>query len=297
MILPNENEMENLRALLELARREDFGGGDVTCALLPEDVQAAGRFVARQELVVCGCAMLETIASAYDERIDTKVRVADGQKIGSGEILAQWTGPARSVLAAERVALNFLQRLCGIATVTRKYVDAVADTDAEIYDTRKTIPAWRHLEKFAVRCGGGRNHRMGLFDAVLVKDNHLAVLARAGVDDPISAIARGFAKARRKLGPDGFVEVEVDTLDQLKTVLPLGADVILLDNMPVEQLRKAVSMRDNAGLKGCVVLEASGGITLESIGEVARSGVERIAVGAITHSAPSVDIGLDMEFE
>jgi len=210
-------------------------------------------------------------------------------------VLAEWVGKARSVLAAERVALNFLQRLSGIATLTGEYVEAVAGTGAEIFDTRKTTPGWRALEKYAVRAGGGRNHRMGLYDAVLVKDNHMAVLAKSGRADAIAALADELAAARERLGGGGFVELEVNTLEELAAALKLPVDVIMLDNMPAGDLREAVEMRDKAKLRGNVALEASGGITLGNVRAVAETGVERIAVGALTHSAPAADIALDVE--
>jgi len=289
-----KREMDNLQRLLALAKAEDLGGGDVTGELLPAGLVAEARFVARQELVFCGGMLLCAIAGAYDSGIATDVAVADGTAVAAGAELARWLGPARGVLAAERVALNFIQRLSGIATITRRYVDAVAGTGAAIMDTRKTTPGWRDLEKYAVRCGGGRNHRRGLYDAVLVKDNHLGALARAGGADAIGGLAAALGAARRRLGPDGFVEMEVDTMDQLATALKLPLDAVLLDNMAPEQIRRAVAIRDAAGLKGRVKLEASGGVTLADVAAIAACGVERISVGALTHSAPAVDIGLDV---
>ncbi len=286
-----------MRRLIELARAEDFGGGDVTAALLPEHLQARASFVARQRLVFCGGAFLGDIAAAYDAGIETAVAAADGEAVADGAELATWTGPARAVLSAERVALNFLQRLSGVATATRRYVDAVAGTRAEIYDTRKTTPGWRAVEKYAVRCGGGHNHRMGLHDAVLIKDNHLAILAGAEAEDPISAIGVHLADARDALGKGGFVEIEVDRLDQLAAALKLPVDAVLLDNMSVVELAGAVRLRDEAGLVGAVALEASGGITLETVRAAAASGVDRISVGAITHSAGAADIALDVVME
>ncbi len=286
--------MENLRRLLDMARAEDLGAGDVTAALLPENLAAEGQFVAREPLVFCGGFFLHAIADAYDLGIRTNVAVADGERVEPGAELARWTGPARSVLSAERVALNFLQRLGGVATTTGRYVDAVAGTDAAILDTRKTTPGWRDLEKYAVRVGGGTNHRRGLHDAILIKDNHLAALARAGSDDALADIGRALADARRRLGPDGFVEIEVDTLVQLDKALTLPVDIVLLDNMPPGDLAEAVRRRDAAGLRGRVALEASGGITLETVAEVAAAGVDRISVGALTHSPAAVDIALDV---
>ncbi len=286
---------ENLAWLLARARDEDLGGGDVTGDLLSAELPARGDFVARQEQVLCGGAFLEAVASAYDSQIVTAVAVADGTPAEPGQAVARWSGPARSLLAAERVALNVLQRLGGIATLTRQYVRAVEGTGAAIYDTRKTAPGWRALEKYAVRTGGGHNHRQGLFDAVLVKDNHLAALAAAGEADPLGSLAGRLAEARAHLPPHGFVEVEVDTLDQLQRALSLPVDVILLDNMAPAQLCEAVAVRDAAKFRNRVALEASGGVTLETVADVARTGVDRIAVGAITHSAPAVDIGLDFQ--
>ncbi|MBL7134317.1 MAG: carboxylating nicotinate-nucleotide diphosphorylase [Phycisphaerae bacterium] len=290
-----QREMANLRRLLDLARAEDLGPGDVTSALLPAGAKAAGRFVARQELVFCGGAFLEMIAAAYDERIRTVVEVGEGERAATGAVLGRWDGPAAPILSAERVALNFLQRLSGIATLTRRYVDAVAGTGAEIFDTRKMTPGWRDLEKYAVRSGGGRNHRRGLYDALLVKDNHLTAMKRAGFDDAIGALADKLAAARKKLGEGGFIGIEVDTLEQFEAALKLPVDIILLDNFSAEDLSRAVAYRRRDDPSGKVALEASGGVTLESVGEVARSGVERIAVGAITHSARAVDIALDLE--
>ena len=304
-----KREMDNLQRLLALAKAEDLGSGDVTGELLPAELLAEARFIARQELVFCGGMMLCAIAGAYDSAIATDVAVGDGASVAAGAALARWSGPARGVLAAERVALNFIQHLSGIATLTRRYVDAAAGagavagagagagvgTGVAILDTRKTTPGWRDLEKYAVRCGGGLNHRRGLYDAILVKDNHLGVLARAGSVDPIGDLAGKLADARRRLGPDGFVEMEVDTLEQFETALKLPLDVILLDNMTCGQMLRAVAIRDAAGLRGRVKIEASGGITQANVAAIAACGVERISVGALTHSAPAADIGLDVK--
>ena len=298
MLTPGKRERENLWQLLEMARNEDLGSGDVTSAILPGDVYAHAHFRARGPLVVCGAALLETIAVTYDGQIHTVCCVEEGQKVSKGDILAEWTGPAKDIMAAERVALNFLQRLSGVATTTREYVDAIAATGAEIYDTRKTTPGWRELEKYAVRVGGGKNHRRGLYDAVLVKDNHLAVLARAEGRDPIEAVGRELERLRPYLGEHAFVELEVDNLEQFMRALSLpGVDIILLDNMTPEQLRLAVGMRDDAGLKDRLDLEASGGITRTNVRQVAMTGVERIAIGALTHSAQAVDIALDIDLD
>lgn len=290
---PTENELACLGRLLAWAVAEDLGPGDVTGALLGAGVSAAGRFQARENLTVCGTTMLAEIARACGGVIATTVAVGDGMQVEAGQVIASWKGDARAILAAERVALNFLQHLSGVATLTGQFVRAVAGR-ADIYDTRKTTPGWRELEKYAVRAGGGKNHRMGLYDAILVKDNHLAILARAGRADPLAEIGARLAEARQGLGGEGFVEIEVDTLAQLEAVLALDVDVVLLDNMAPGQLGRAVAMRDEANLRGRVALEASGGVTLDTVAAVAATGVERIAVGALTHSARAVDIGLDV---
>jgi nicotinate-nucleotide pyrophosphorylase (carboxylating) len=209
--------------------------------------------------------------------------------------LATLAGPARSLLTTERVLLNLLSRLSGIATLTRRYVDAVAGLPVRIYDTRKTTPGWRRLEKYAVRQGGGWNHRSGLFDAVLIKDNHLAVAAAAGSNlspaEAVRQVRRSLDTAGPTTAASKILEVEVDTLEQLSQVLPNGPDIVLLDNMTLAQLRQAVALRNSAAPG--VALEASGGVNLSTVGEIARTGVDRISVGALTHSAVALDIGLD----
>ncbi len=292
---PGKKERESLWRLVQMARDEDLGSGDITGALLPAGVRAVAQFAARQPLTVCGGALLESIALCYDGSIHTEIRLPEGARAQRGDVIAVWEGPARGVLAAERVALNFLQRLSAVATTTRRYVDAIRGTGANIYDTRKTTPAWRDLEKYAVRCGGGKNHRHGLYDAVLIKDNHLAILAIAEGRDPIQAVHRELERLQPVLGDHAFVMLEVDTLDQLRVGLTLPVDIILLDNMTPEQLRTAVRLRDDAGLRGHLELEASGGITLDNVRQVAEAGVDRISIGALTHSAGTVDIALDIE--
>lgn len=293
---PGKTERENLWRLLEMARDEDLGSGDVTSTILPADIQATGKFVARQPMVLCGGALLEAIAVRYDGHLRTAPKVPEGRNVQAGALLAQWHGPARAMMAAERVALNFLQRLSAVATTTRQYVDAIAGTGAEIYDTRKTTPGWRNLEKYAVRAGGGKNHRRGLYDAVLIKDNHLAILAKAEHhEDVTETIERELERIRPYLGPRAFIMLEVDTMDQFRDALNMRIDIILLDNMLPQQLREAVALRGQ--VNAAIELEASGGITLENVRDVAETGVERISVGAITHSAGAIDIGLDIQIE
>ncbi len=260
---------------------EDLGrGGDLTTdSIVDPGTQFSGRIVARQAgRLAGGC-----IAALAFELMDTSVRIvqtqADGAQVEPGATLVTVEGPARAILGAERTALNFLGRLSGIATLTARYVEAVAGTGAGIVCTRKTTPGLRTFEKYAVRCGGGANHRFGLDDAVLIKDNHLAV---AG------SIEEAVARVRQNIGHTVKVELEVDTLNQLEQALKVGVDIVLLDNMSPDTLRKAVEM-----VGGWVITEASGGITLETAAEVAATGVDFLSVGALTHSAPCLDVGLD----
>ncbi len=279
------------RPLIKMAIEEDLGQGDMTSELLfKDDTIAKSNIISREEIVVCGMDVAREILTRFDERLKLKVHVNDGQSAYVGCKLATIEGPLRSMLSAERVMLNFLQRLSGIATTTRKYVRAVQGTKARIYDTRKTMPGWRILEKYAVRCGGGFNHRLGLYDAVLIKDNHLAQLGR----NFYPKLKKIIEKARKVKGAK-FIAVEVDHVDdQLNHVLKIpGIDIVLLDNMGQWQLKHAVEMRNEmCGRRP--LLEASGNVTLNNVLAIAQCGVDRIAVGAITHSAAAVDIGLDL---
>lgn len=285
-------EEANARALIDLALAEDLGTlGDVTAnATVPAETTGSVRFVARREGVVAGLPVVALVVERFGLRDRWRAGLQDGDRVVPGTCLATLDGPMRAVLALERTALNFLQRLSGIATLTARFVAAVAGTRAVILDTRKTTPGWRALEKYAVRQGGGRNHRAGLYDAVLIKDNHLAALASQG--DPIG---RALAAARRLAPGAAFVEIEVDDLDQFDRALACGPDIVLLDNLGPEALREAVRRRD-ARAPG-TLLEASGGVDLTTVGDLARAGVDRISVGALTHSAPALDIGLDFARE
>lgn len=282
-------ELENARMLVALALREDLGtAGDVTAtATIPADAVGSARLVARAPGVVAGLPVAAAVAALFGANLRWEPVRSDGDPIGPGDTLARVEGDMRSLLAAERTMLNFLQRLSGVATLTSRFVAEVAGTKAVILDTRKTTPGWRHVEKYAVRCGGGTNHRIGLFDAILIKDNHLAHLGSGG--DPIGTALR----AARSAGVPGlkFVEVEVDDMDQFARALECGPDIILVDNLGPDVLAEAVRRRD-ARAPG-VLLEASGGVTLATVGALARSGVDRISVGGLTHSAPALDIGLD----
>jgi nicotinate-nucleotide pyrophosphorylase (carboxylating) len=280
----------NAEALLEMAFTEDLGGiGDLTAeAIIPANGRGAAQFVARREGVIAGIPVLRLAAARFGLPNWFKPLVQDGDQVGPGDAIAYIAGPMRAMLAMERTALNFLQRLSGIATMTARFVAEVAGTGATILDTRKTTPGWRALEKYAVRCGGGRNHRIGLYDAVLIKDNHLAWLAAQG--DPIGA---AIASARTHAPRGTTLEIEVDTLEQLDRALECQPDIILVDNLGPEALAEAVRRRNARAPQ--VQLEASGGITLATVQALARTGVDRISIGALTHSAPALDIGLDFE--
>lgn len=266
---------------VEQALAEDLGTrGDLTsAATVPARAMAVATFGARSEGVIAGLAVAEAAFHAVDPRVEFKAEVDDGDRIAAGTIVARVAGPARALLTAERVALNFLCHMSGIATLTRRYVDAVAGTYARITDTRKTTPGLRAFEKYAVRCGGGANHRAGLFDAILIKDNH--IIAAGGVAAAISA-------AHAHAGHMAKIEVEVDDLETLATVLRHPVDAVLLDNMDIATLRGAVEIVGRRTLT-----EASGGVTLETVRAIAETGVDLISVGALTHSAPILDLGLD----
>ena len=268
-----------------MALEEDIGESDVTSAyFIPEERMARAFLTVRRDGVVSGVAIAKQVFAEVDPNLDVQVLVEDGSKVSEGAMLMKVEGKARSILTAERTALNFLQRLSGIASLTSRYVDEVKQTRARILDTRKTTPAYRLLEKQAVLDGGGTNHRMGLYDRAMVKDNHLA--AEGGLESLQAAI-----RLLKSEKPNVQVELEADRLDQVAEFLKLeGVDYILLDNMSLEELSKAVAMRDQ-GFK--VRLEASGGVNLETVKEIAETGVDFVSVGALTHSAPALDIGLD----
>jgi len=272
--------IEAAKPLIDLALAEDVGKGDVTTvATVPEGKEGRAVIIAKAYGIVCG---LPIAAEAF-RNVDAAIRLthlaSDGEPVAPGDVVAALSGPLRGILTAERTALNFLTHLSGIATLTARFVDVVAPYRAVILDTRKTTPGWRILEKYAVRCGGGRNHRMGLYDMVLIKDNHIAACG-------------SLAEAVRRVRAAGIslpIEVEVRTLAELEEALSLGVDRILLDNMDIPTLRKAI-----ARAKGKVELEASGGVTLENAAEIAACGVDYISIGALTHSAPALDFSLEI---
>ncbi|AXK46960.1 carboxylating nicotinate-nucleotide diphosphorylase [Brachybacterium saurashtrense] len=267
------------------ALAEDAPWGDLTGeVLLPAHATAAARLTAREAGVLAGAEVFAAAFRLADPAAQVTARAADGDRFAAGDVLAEVTGPARAVLRAERVALNLVQRMSGIATATRRMVDAVEGTSARITDTRKTTPGLRALERHAVRCGGGVNHRFSLSDAVMAKDNHLAVLAQQGLD-----LAEALRTARTRLGHTTVLEVEVDRLDQIDAVLAGGADVVMLDNFSLEDLAAGVRRID-----GRAVVEASGTVTLDTVRAIAETGVDVISSGALTHSARHLDLGLDM---
>lgn len=264
------------------ALQEDLGlAGDLTSmAIFEASARSTGRIVARQDLTVAGLGIVARVFAHVDPVIATTPHVADGTAVPAGTVLGTVTGPTRGILSGERVALNFLGRLSGIASFTAGLVALTAGTNARVADTRKTTPTLRALEKYAVRMGGGSNHRFGLFDAVMVKDNHIA--AAGGLVQAVEAV-------RARVGHTVTIEVEVDSLDQLPDLLAVGADVVLLDNMGTDDLRRAVAIVD-----GAMTVEASGGISAATIADVAATGVDVISLGALTHSAPNADVALDL---
>ncbi len=275
-----------IRAAVKSALAEDIGGGDVTTlATVPKTLAFKTVLRAREPLVVCGLGFAKTAFLRLSSSVKIEYLVHDGTHVARGENLLRISGPARAILSAERVALNFVQHLSGIATLTAQFVAAIKGTRAQILDTRKTTPGWRRFEKYAVVCGGGRNHRIGLFDLVLIKDNHLAALQ----NEKPNAVAAAVQRARKNY-PRLKVEIEADTLEQVAQAADAGADIVLLDNMTTEQLRSAVKIA-----KGRAKTEASGGVNLGTVRAIAGTGVDFISVGALTHSARAVDIGLDFE--
>lgn len=269
----------DLEHIIDTALAEDIGNGDITSQLtIPEAAQGHMAFVAREPMVACGLFLAGAVYGRLDTKIKASELVKEGQRVEKGTVLATVAGPARALLTGERVALNLMQRTCGVATLTRRYVDAVEGTGAVILDTRKTMPGLRSLDKYAVHAGGGQNHRMGLYDMIMIKDNHIA-------------LAGSISNAMRQVrgGTQLPVEIECDTLAQVEEAVAAKPDRILLDNMDTEMLRNVVAL-----VGGRVKLEASGGVSLATVRTIAETGVDYISVGALTHSAPAADIGGDI---
>lgn len=274
--------MLNCSQIIEKALEEDIGPKDITTsAVIPEDLEAKGLILAKENLVLAGIRVASECFRTLDPEIIFKGRFRDGDSIKAGKVIAEIKGKARAILMAERVALNFLQRLSGIATLTSKYVEKVKGLKVKIVDTRKTTPGLRVLEKYAVRMGGGFNHRFGLYDAVLVKDNHIALSG---------GIRKALAKVKKETPHTTKIEVETKSIKEVKDTLKVGVDIIMLDNMDLGMIKKAVKM-----IKGKALVEASGNINLENVRKIAETGVDLISIGAITHSAAAVDISLETE--
>ena len=279
---PAELDADVVGRTVAAALAEDIGASDITSeTAVPECVRVEARAVAREPGVLAGIEVFETTFRQVSPEVQTELPLPDGRSFDAGETLAVVDGIARSILAAERVALNFLQRMCGIATQTARYVEAVQGTGAAILDTRKTVPGLRIFDKYSVHAGGGVNHRMGLFDAALIKDNHIAAAGSLG--EAVSRVRRSAGGRAR------FIEVECDTLDQVAECLELGVGLILLDNMGVDEMARAVKLA-----AGRAKLEASGNVGFHNVREVAETGVDYISVGSLTHSVAALDIGLDI---
>jgi nicotinate-nucleotide pyrophosphorylase (carboxylating) len=287
---------DDLRQVVRLAVREDLDRQYdwTTVALVGPETQGRAAIVAREAGRIAGLRAAPIVFDEMHAAIRIEPRAEDGGEVAAGAVVAELEGSARDMLTVERPLLNLLGRLSGIATLTRQYVERVAGTGARVYDTRKTTPGWRRLEKYAVRCGGGANHRTGLFDAILIKDNHLALGAEQHAS-PAEAVrkAREFLAGvpTETVAENLLVEIEIDRLEQLDEVLAAGPDIVLLDNMRLDQLREAVARRNAAAPQ--IEMEASGGVSLDTVGDVARTGVERISVGALTHGARWLNVALD----
>jgi nicotinate-nucleotide pyrophosphorylase (carboxylating) len=282
MELPNTPQVKRL---IRQAIAEDFSQGDVTTeALIPETSQSKASVMAKARGIIAGTEIAKQVFLKVDPKLEVDILIKDGAEVKPGDVIARIEGKTSSMLKAERVALNFLQRLSGIASETARYVQSVKGLPVLITDTRKTSPGLRTLEKYAVRVGGGKNHRMHLADGILIKDNHIAVLRRRGL-----SIKEIVAKARHKASPELKIEVEVKTPEEAIQAAEAGADIVMLDNMNLKDMRQAVRL-----IKGRALIEASGGITLESVRDVAETGVDLISIGALTHSPKALDISLEL---
>ena len=273
--------MDNIKTFISNALREDIGPGDLTTeALIQPDIEGKAELIAKELLILAGIEVAREVFHQVNQDINFLGRHPDGEDLSSSTVIATISGPLRSLLTAERVALNLLQRLSGIATLTRQYVNGIEGTKARIVDTRKTTPGLRALEKYAVRIGGGKNHRFGLFDGILIKDNHIAA---------VGSLTEAVKRAREKAPHTLKIEVETENLDQVREAISAGAEIIMLDNMDIETMKEAVKL-----INGKALIEASGGINLNNVRQVAETGVDLISVGAITHSARSMDISMEI---
>lgn len=286
-------ESANAAALIAMALREDLADtGDLTCqSMIDEAAVGTVQIVAREAGVLSGMPIARQVFAQLDENVKLTEHLADGSDLTAGSVVASLTGPLRSLLSGERTALNFLTRMSGVASLAAKFVAATAGTSAKILDTRKTLPGWRMLDKYAVRCGGATNHRIGLYDGIIIKDNHLAAWSQTRPGATLADAVRATREHLAAVDVSVPIEVEVDTLAQLRDVLTGGPDRILLDNMDVETLAEAVAIRNE--LAPHVELEGSGGVALETVPSIAASGVDFISAGALTHSAPALDLAFD----
>ncbi|MEE9200860.1 MAG: carboxylating nicotinate-nucleotide diphosphorylase [Candidatus Brocadiales bacterium] len=290
MELPIDTKEKEIQVLIDTAIGEDIGGGDVTTdSLVPEWLEAVGEFIIREPGVVAGLPVAREVYKKLSADVSFEYVVADGATLLPGRVIATVSGPARAILLGERVVLNFLQRLSGIATLTARYVEKIKGHKARIYDTRKTTPGWRTLEKYAVKTGGGKNHRMGLYDQILIKDNHLKILEEGQV------LTKAVREAREKAPQWMLIEVETRTLDEVEEALAARPDIIMLDNMSVEDISRAMDVVVGVGLEKPPIIEVSGDVTLDNVEEIARMGPNWISVGALTHSAKALDIALDVK--
>lgn len=296
-VTANSSLENDVRLLVRLAIAEDLSDSiDWTSVCMIDDDKRGGcQVVPRQSGVCAGLAVLPWVIDEFDADLELETLSVDGQSLIPGQPIARLRGNVRDLLTSERTVLNILCRLCGVATQVRSYVDAIEGSKAGVYDTRKTTPGWRLLEKYAVHCGGGRNHRRGLYDGFLIKDNHLQLGGSDGVPMPASRAAEKALKWRggqvQRMTAPSIVEIEVDSLEQLRDVLPIGPDIVLIDNFQLDQVRAAVELRDQ--LNPAVELEVSGNVTIDTIAAIAATGVERISSGALTHQATWLDLGLD----
>ena len=276
--------VEEIERIVNNALIEDIGNGDITSTITIEEGSNAEFFIrAREEMVVCGVEIAALVFSKIQSagKVAVDIKIKDGQIAKAGDVLLSGSGDARIIMAAERVALNLLRQMCGVATATKKFADIIKGTKAKLLDTRKTIPGLRAIQKYAVTMGGGYNHRIGLYDGVLIKDNHIAICG--GVEKAL--------KMAREKAPENFkIEIECDTLEQLKEALEFGADIVLLDNMSISELKEAVEINNNR-----ILLEASGNVNIKTIENIAKTGVDFISVGSITNNPANIDIGLDMQ--
>ncbi len=293
-----ELDLEKIRDIVQLAIKEDIGAGDITSKIfIPDGFETEGVIIAKEAGIVAGLPVAGYVLSQIDENLIFTSNIEDGSRVKKGTIIGSVKGLTLSLLSAERLVLNFLQRLSGIATATNRFAEKIKGYRTQIMDTRKTAPGWRYLEKYAVRVGGGINHRMGLYDQILIKDNHLKTM---GSEKENGAISRLVRTAREQIENGMLIEIEVEDLCQIKDVVDAGVDIILFDNMEPSKIREAVDIvkeiekNQDAGTGKAILTEASGNITIENVEEYADAGVDRISVGAITHSARVLDISFDI---